>query len=128
MIYELIINQKLPSYNEYIDACRSHWSKGAKFKKNIDSLIGYEILRAKAEKKLVSFFDPCVINIEWHESTLKRDVDNIQSAQKFILDALQSMGIIRNDGRRYVKQIYHRIVDDTKDFVRVEIVVREQKP
>ena len=122
MTYELVINHKLPSYNEYIDKCRSHWSTGAKFKKNIDNLIGYEILRAKAEKKLAPFSDPCVIYIEWHERTKKRDVDNIQSAQKFILDALQLMKIIPNDSRRYVKQIYHSIFDDTKDFVKVTLV------
>ena len=124
MTYELVINQKLPSYNEYIDQCRSHWSKGAKFKKTIDTQIGYEILRAKAEKKLAPFSNPCVINIEWHEKTKKRDVDNIQSAQKFILDALQLMGIIPNDSRRYVKQIYHRIVDDQRDFVKVTMVIK----
>jgi hypothetical protein len=122
MTSELIIGQKLPSYNEYIGECRTHWSKGAKFKKDIDNMIGYEILRAKSEKKLVPFSDPCVVYIEWHEKTRRRDVDNIQSAQKFILDALQLMKIIPNDSRRYVKQIYHNIVDDTKDFVKVTMV------
>lgn len=121
MTYELVINQQLPSYNEYINACRSHWSKGAKFKKDIDRIIGYEILRAKSEKKLAPTSAPCVINIEWHEKTKRRDVDNIQSAQKFILDALQLTEIIPNDSRRYVKQIYHEIIDDTKDYVRVLI-------
>lgn len=122
--YEIIINQKLPSYNEYINACRSHWSKGAKFKKSVEKLIEYEIIRAKADKKLAPFSDPCVINIEWHEKTARRDVDNIQSAQKFILDALQHMGIIPNDSRRYVEQIYHKVVEDTKDFVKITIVLR----
>lgn len=121
-VCEFIINQKLPSYNEYIDECRSHWSRGAKFKKAIDTQIGYEVLRAKAEKKLSPFSGPCVIYIEWHEKSKKRDVDNIQSAQKFILDALQLMKIIPNDSRRYVKQIYHEIVDDDRDYVKVKFV------
>jgi Holliday junction resolvase RusA-like endonuclease len=117
MSYELVINQQLPSYNEYINACRSHWSKGAAFKSRIEKWIEYAILCAKAEKKLAPFSDPCVIYIEWHEKTKKRDVDNIQSAQKFILDALQTMNIIPNDSRRYVKQIHHNIVDDDRDYV-----------
>lgn len=124
-VYELTVNQKLPSYNEYIDRCRSHWSKGAKFKKAIDTQICYEIIRAKAEKKLAPFSDPCVIYLAWHEKTKKRDVDNIQSAQKFILDALQAMKIIPNDSRRYVKQIYHEIVDDERDYVEVKMVIGE---
>lgn len=123
MNYELVINQQLPSYNEYVDANRSHWSKGAKFKKTIDTQIGYEILRAKAVKKLAPFSDPCVIYIEWHEKTKKRDVDNIQSAQKFILDALQIMKIIPNDSRRYIKQINHKIVDDDRDYVKVRMIL-----
>jgi Holliday junction resolvase RusA-like endonuclease len=120
--YEFTINHKLPSYNEYIDACRSHWSRGAKLKKNIEKLIGYEILRARNEKKIAPLSNPCEVYIVWHESTKKRDVDNIQSAQKFILDALQLMKIIPNDSRRYVKQIYHKIVDDQRDFVKVTMV------
>jgi Holliday junction resolvase RusA-like endonuclease len=120
--YELVINHQLPSYNEYINECRSHWSKGAKYKSNVEDMIGYAILRAKAEKKLLPFSSPCEVFIEWHEKTKKRDVDNIQSAQKFILDALQKLKIIPNDSRRYIKQIHHDIVDDDKDYVVVRFM------
>jgi Holliday junction resolvase RusA-like endonuclease len=68
---------------------------------------------------------PCEIFIEWHEKTKRRDVDNIQSAQKFILDALQQHNIIKNDSRKYVKQIHHTVIDDKRDFVIVRIEERE---
>lgn len=118
----LLIEAQLPSLNEYQYACRSHWSNGKEFKKNVEELIGYYIRISVKKKYLRKVEKPCEIFIEWHEGTKKRDVDNIQSAQKFILDALQHCGILKNDSRKYVKQIHHRVFDDKKDFVVVRFV------
>ena len=63
----------------------------------------------------------CEIYIEWHEATKRRDADNIQSSTKFVLDAMVENGILQNDNRRHVRQVYHKIVDDERDFVVVEI-------
>lgn len=117
----LLIEAQLPSLNQYQYACRSHWSKGREFKKDVETLIGDYIRIALLKKYLHKVENPCEIFIEWHEKTKKRDCDNIQSAQKFILDALQHCGVIKNDSRKYVKQIHHKIVDDVRDFVIVEI-------
>ena len=117
---QLVINAQLPSLNQYQNACRSHWSKGAEFKKNVEELIGWNIRLAVMKKTLCSIEKPCEIFIEWHEATTKRDCDNIQSATKFILDALQKHRILKNDNRRYVKQIHHTIIDDKADFVIVK--------
>lgn len=114
-----IIQAQLPSLNDYQSACRSSWQTGAKFKREQEVLICNYIRVALLKKTLQRVNDPCEIYIEWHEATKRRDVDNIQSAQKFILDALQSEGVIANDSRRYVKQIHHTVVDDTSDFVTV---------
>lgn len=118
---ELIIDEQLPSLNQYQNACRSHWSKGAEFKKDIEELIGDFIRIALLQKRLRRVEKPCEIFIEWHEKTKRRDCDNIQSAQKFILDALQHCNIIKNDSRKYIKQIHHTIIDDKRDFVIVRI-------
>ena len=65
------------------------------------------------------------INIEWHEKDYKRDVDNIKSAAKFILDTMVKTKIIKDDGRKYVSQVYDLVVDDTKTKVVVEILEKE---
>lgn len=122
---ELVIDAQLPSLNQYQNACRSHWSKGADFKKDIEELIGWNIKQALTKQTLRKVEKPCEIFIEWHEATKRRDVDNIQSAQKFILDALQQHNIIKRDSRKYVKQIHHRIVDDKRDFVIVNFAEKE---
>lgn len=113
------IETRLPSLNEVIKDNRSGWQVAAKRKRELEDVIGYYILQAMMKGTIRPTTEPVEIEIRWHESTKKRDVDNIQSAQKFILDALQKQGILVNDNRKYVKQIYHYIVDDDKDFVHV---------
>lgn len=116
-----VIKMKLPSLNEVINKNRTNRHLGAKFKKDIEEYIGFEIKQALTIGTLKPVENPCEVYIEWHESTKRRDVDNVQSSQKFIMDSLVSAGVIKDDGRRYVKQIYHEIVDDNTDFVFVRI-------
>lgn len=115
------IKAKLPSLNDVIDKNRSNRYGGNKFKQDIETVIGWAIKQALTMKTLKPVKNPCVIEIEWHEATKRRDVDNIQSSQKFILDAMVKNGILQNDNRRYVRQIYHEIIDDSDDYVVVKI-------
>ena len=107
--------------NDVICANRANRYAGAKLKKEIETSIGWAIKEAVLTKNLKPITNPCVINIEWHEATKRRDVDNIHSSVKFILDALVKNGILKNDSRRYVKQIYHNVIDDKENFVVVRI-------
>jgi Holliday junction resolvase RusA-like endonuclease len=77
------------------------------------------IRKAKREGTLAPMTGTVSLLIVWHERTRKRDTDNVQSAAKYILDALQGMGIIENDSPKYVDQINHRIERGTADFVEV---------
>lgn len=108
----LTIPFRLPSYNDYIKACRENKYKGAKFKSDIEETIIYQIKKAVAKKTLWEVKKPCEIYIDWYEENKRRDVDNIQSGQKFILDALVKSGILKDDGRKYVKGIHHKIHDN----------------
>lgn len=116
-----IIEEKLPSLNDVITKNRTNRYVGAKFKKSIEDIIGWSIKKALLTKTLKPVYSACVIEIDWHEATKRRDADNIQSSQKFILDAMVKNGILPNDNRRYVKQIFHNIVDDEIDYVVVRI-------
>lgn len=112
-----VIDQKMPTLNEYTLACRGNKYSGAKFKKDIENVIGWSIVKARLPKieKAVT------IHFEWHERTKIRDADNIASAKKFILDALVRQGVLIDDSRRYVTGFTDTIVADTKDFVVVSI-------
>lgn len=116
-----IIQGRLPSLNDYTRVNRSHWSKGATMKRQIEADIMWQIKGARGKGHLQPVDKPAVIMFEWHESDKRRDLDNIFSAKKFILDAMQRAEIIVNDNRKYVRGLYDEIVDDSADYVRVTI-------
>lgn len=123
-----VINTKLPSLNEVINENRANRFKGAKLKAQTEQTIQTYILMARSKKTLYAPLKAVEIHIEWHEATKRRDVDNIQSSKKFILDALVKSGILKDDSRKFVKQIHDIIVDDTKDYVIVELKEVEKCP
>ena len=115
------INCKLPSLNEVIAKNRSNKYLGAKFKKDIEEVIGWSIRQALASKTLKPTNDPSIIVIEWHKKDKRMDIDNIHSAVKFILDTMQKHKIIPNDNRKYIKQIYQQVIDDKEEYCLVQI-------
>lgn len=121
------INCKLPSLNDWIKANRSNKYQGAKFKQEIEEVIGWSIKQALASKTLHKPKNAVILRFYWHERTKRRDADNIASAKKFILDALVKNGVLIDDGRKYVKGFYDVIIDDKADFVKVELIEMEEK-
>lgn len=117
----------MPSLNDYTAACRSNAYVGAKFKKEVEEVIGWSIRQALTSKTLHKPNGAVMVRFEWHERTKKRDADNIASAKKFILDALVNMRVLPDDSRKYVKGFYDVIVDDKADFVKVELVEIEMR-
>lgn len=113
---------KLPSLNDYIDACRANRYKGAKLKEDAESLVAFGIKKAQAEGTLRLPKLPIRLTFVWHEKTRRRDADNIASAKKFILDAMQRVGIIPNDSRKYVTGFTDEIVDDDRDYVEITLI------
>lgn len=111
------IHGKLPSLNEVINENRTNRYAGAKLKKDIENIICIAIKNAVRNGSLGAIEKPCTVHIRWHEKTRRRDADNIQSSQKFILDALVKCGILKNDSRKYVTQIYHEIVDGNENKI-----------
>lgn len=90
----------LPGLNEVINASRANKYKAAKLKKEAEELIIWSIKAAKIQPETQVKF----IDFYWYEPNKKRDPDNIVSARKFIMDALQKAGIIETDGWRLFKQ------------------------
>lgn len=103
------IPEKLPSLNEYVNANRTSKFKGGAFKHKVQKNICNYIIIARNQGTLRPIKKPCEIYMDFTEKTHKRDVDNIQSSQKFILDAMVDMHILPDDSPKYVKQIHHMI-------------------
>lgn len=121
MMNGFVVKAKLPSLNDYVLACRANKYAGNKLKHDVEEVVGWGIKQAISAGKLRRMEDPIIVHFVWHEKTKRRDADNIASAKKYILDAMQTFKVIPNDNRKHVKGFTDLIVDDTEDFVEVEL-------
>lgn len=116
------VEGKFPSLNEYTRACRAHWSKGAKMKQENERLACWYIQQAKLNGTLENVDGPVVIHFEWREKTRRRDPDNVYFAKKFVLDAMQRMGVLPNDNQKYIVGLYSTISIADEYGVKVTII------
>jgi Holliday junction resolvase RusA-like endonuclease len=110
-----IIDLKLPSLNEYINACRSNRYGAAKMKREVEDTIIWFI------KAMPRYETPIKIHFTWIEGNKKRDLDNICFAKKFILDAMQKAGKIPNDNHNFIKGFTDDFIYAHKTYVVVDI-------
>ncbi|MCL2599014.1 MAG: hypothetical protein FWD76_03790 [Firmicutes bacterium] len=124
---KFIIPTKMPSLNQVNNANRSHYFVGAKLKREIEDIIGWAIKDAVGKRELWAVTKyPCIVNVTFYEKNRKRDLDNIMSNNKFILDALQQFNILKGDGQKYVGELNNKVVSKAADwFVEVEILENE---
>lgn len=87
----------LPGMNQVNAANRTNPYVGAKLKRDVDAGI-CTVIRA-AGIQPVRF--PCIVHMTFMEPG-RRDADNVESAKKFILDALVKSGVIVNDNPKHV--------------------------
>ena len=109
---------KVPSLNEFINACRTNYHKANKMKHDVQEEIAKYISHLPKMKK------PIWIDFLWTEKNSRRDYDNISSAgRKFILDALVSSGKLPDDNRKYVTG-FSDSFEVGKDY-KVTLTIRE---
>ena len=65
---------------------------------------------------------PVIVKIDFYEKTKRRDVDNIiAGGSKVILDTLVNHKIIKDDSRKYVKQVHCDVYDSDRDYAIVTL-------
>lgn len=96
----LVIPFRLPSQNDIISRNRKSPYEGARLKRETEEKISYAIIAAK----LRPVTQPCIVHMIFEEPLKghKRDADNVESAKKFILDALVNSHILQGDAPKYV--------------------------
>lgn len=119
MISKCIFTGRLPSLNEYINKLNGNRYTANNFKQATEQELVWTI-KASDMKPIDK---PCIVYVIYHEPDKRRDVDNIYSANKFILDALRKAGIIKNDSQKYVKDVIDTYIVDGK--AQVDIVIEE---
>lgn len=119
---EFKIDEQLPSLNDYINRLKSPQGRvmGARFKREVDELCMSYIM--PHVKRIADYCtEPVVIHFVWTEKSRRRDVDNVYSAKKYILDAMQKCGALANDNPAHVRDVTDEIHYSDKDFVVVQI-------
>ena len=119
-----VITGRLPGLNEMIAKNRSGWASGAKLKEETDTRICWAIRRHMTSGICKKVTAPVRIRFEWHESNRRRDLDNIFSGKKFILDAMQRMGVLLGDDQKHVTGLRDEFILDKDNFVLVIIEER----
>lgn len=111
---------KLPSLNEVIGANRGNKYLGAKMKRDVQADIGW-LIKAAGVRPVTK---PVEVYLTFYEPNKRRDVDNIISSTKFILDALVEVHVLPDDSQKWVEQI-HPIVKRGDDYL-VEVILEDE--
>ncbi len=110
----------LPGMNEIIAANKAGYVRGR----------GYTVMKAQwtglvsslAKRNRVPKFRRVRLAFDWHETTRKRNPDNIAAAHKFCLDGLVEAGVLENDGWNEVAGWVDSFVVDEEPGVFIELI------
>jgi Holliday junction resolvase RusA-like endonuclease len=108
--------------NEIIDAAKKGKGKYQPYAEMKDQYTNMVTWLAKKLPK----YNRVDITITWYEPNAKRDIDNISTGAKFILDGLVKAGTIPDDSQRYINSIVHRFEID-RENPRVEVEIEESE-
>lgn len=115
-LLKFVIDGRLPSMNDIIDVARRNTYCSAKLKKDQQERLEW-IMKAQMAKNGqtgLKFTQKAYIKVMFFEpfnGHFRRDDDNVIAGCKFILDALQELGIIKNDNPKYVHLVPERFTD-----------------
>ena len=117
--YSFIIKGTMTGLNEYTNACRGNKFQGAMIK-------AAEGMRVKVQARALKGLKLKRVEVQfkWYEKNKRRDLDNIAFAKKFVLDALQDLNAIENDGWKNIAGFSDSFFVD-KNNPRVEVVLKE---
>lgn len=117
----LTIEGELTDLNTYVRAERTNRFISAKIKRDETERVAREAQAAKLPP--VSRY-PVRVGFTWYTHDLRKDVDNVAFAKKFILDGLVLAGVLEGDGRKYVAGFAGEKFLVDRERPRVEVEVR----
>ena len=108
------------SLNNYRNA---HYQVLNKAKKNYSEIVHILVLKAGRQE-----FDSVEITFVYHPGTRRKwDLDNIDAVtRKFVIDALVSCGVLKEDDTRYVQKLT-ALPGEQWETASVEVIIRDLK-
>jgi len=107
----LIFHTLIPTANQYMNYERTHRQRAATVKRNTETALVTECRQQKAQP--VADY-PVHLNYLWFRRDKRTDKSNIIFGQKFVEDALQTAGVLRNDGWKEINSIVHEFAIDQR--------------
>lgn len=92
---------KFVSLNEYIELCKKrkgNYNPAQSYKHKVQNEIVMHIKRQRIKK----IKRPIRVRFIWYEATKRRDKDNVAFGKKFLLDGMQSAGILPSDNNQWI--------------------------
>jgi len=124
-VFEIDILGELPALNEIIAANKGHYGQYAEMKRGNGGVIKWRLKQKQIEPKPIE--EKVNVKITWWSATRRKDPDNVDAGIKFILDAFVEYGVLVNDTRKYIGDIYHvHKVDKDKPRCKVELFKFEE--
>jgi Holliday junction resolvase RusA-like endonuclease len=120
---QFTIRGRLPGRNEVTSADRGNRYAANKLKRETQEAIAWA---AKAAR-IKPVTRPVTVTCAWYERDRRRDVDNVQSGVKLILDALQAAGILAGDGQKHVTHVQHEPIQVDRANPRVVVTLEEDQ-
>ena len=120
---KFILQGEYCTLNEYSDAERTHYRYGASIKKAETQRAVQELLTHKRWWGIAPPVPKSIFKFTWYRVNRRTDPDNICFAKKFLLDAMQEVGIIENDGWSLVAGFTDSFeVDKNNPRVEIELI------
>ena len=120
-VQHLELHSPIPTANAVIKAERTHRQYAAQLKRRCEDNLVLEIKSQRAQPIRAY---PVHLIYTWHRPDRRTDKSNIAWGTKYIEDALQKAGVLRNDGWREIAGFEHLFVHNPNlksPYVEVEI-------
>lgn len=120
---KLVINGRLPGYNELFGAANVNRYVGNELKQQAQNAVMWHI---RQQLKGVHYDNPVILHYKFFEPNRKRDKDNVEGgAHKIVQDALVKMGVLKNDGWKQIAGDTNLVFEVDKENPRVEVEIEE---
>ena len=111
---KIIINHKFESINNYVNECRTNYHVANKTKQQETMLSALAFSKIPPIKNY-----PIELIFYWHIKNKQSDLDG--RLPKNIIDGLVRSKRIPDDNVKYIQKITHKYIEDTRDYVEIDI-------
>lgn len=121
-----VLSGEFTTLNKHLAATNTHRQTGASVKKKETWRVHCDILRLfGSDARVLDEAYPLHVICSWYTKNERTDPDNTAYAIKYLLDGMQSAGLIRNDSRKEIASITHYFFTD-KQRPRVEVTLKTE--